>query len=192
MVDLTKITAHIEPDTVITASMSNATYKGADGTVSFDELTEAQRLSLKGDKGEKGDRGNPFTYEDFTNEQLEALRGPQGEQGPKGDTGAVGETGPQGPKGETGDKGDKGDAFTYEDFTEEQLRNLIGPEGPEGPAGPQGETGNSGVYIGNEAPTDETAVVWIDLDGESTPILTESDVRELINEALGVIENGTY
>ena len=35
MVDLTKITAHIEPDTVITASMSNATYKGADGTVSF-------------------------------------------------------------------------------------------------------------------------------------------------------------
>ena len=42
---------------------------GKDGTVSFDELTEAQRESLKGD---------PFRYEDFTAEQLAALKGEPG------------------------------------------------------------------------------------------------------------------
>ena len=52
--------------------------------------------------------------------------------------------------------------------------------------------GESGVYIGTEIPIDENAVVWIDLDGEPTSILTEDDVKALINEALGVIENGTY
>ena len=35
-------------------------------------------------------------------------------------------------EGIKGDKGDKGDAFTYDDFTEEQLADLIGPQGPVG------------------------------------------------------------
>lgn len=46
-------------------------------------------------------------------------------KGDKGDQGAVGETGERGDKGETGEKGDKGDPFTFEDFTEEQLDQLI-------------------------------------------------------------------
>lgn len=45
---------------------------GRDGTVSFDELTEAQKESLKGD---------PFTYDDFTAEQLAALKGEPGNDG---------------------------------------------------------------------------------------------------------------
>ncbi len=49
--------------------------KGQDGTVAFDELTEEQRLSLKGDA---------FTYEDFTEEQLELLKGVPGEDGKDG------------------------------------------------------------------------------------------------------------
>ena len=32
-------------------------------------------------------------------------------------------------------KGEKGDAFTYDDFTPEQLAELVGPQGPQGPAG---------------------------------------------------------
>lgn len=32
--------------------------KGADGTVSFDELTDEQKTSLKGEKGDKGDKGD--------------------------------------------------------------------------------------------------------------------------------------
>ena len=45
---------------------------GADGTMSFEDLTEEQRESLKGDKGDKGDQG----------EQGE--QGPEGPQGPAG------------------------------------------------------------------------------------------------------------
>lgn len=40
--------------------------RGYDGNVSFDELTDGQRLSLKGEKGDKGDKGDPFTYNDLT------------------------------------------------------------------------------------------------------------------------------
>ena len=57
--------------------------KGQDGTMSFEELTEEQKASLKGDKGdqgprgvqgiqgekgEKGDKGDALTYEDLTDE----------------------------------------------------------------------------------------------------------------------------
>ena len=50
---------------------------GKDATVSFDELTEEQRKSLKGD---------PFTYDDFTAEQLAALKGEPGTPGKDGYT----------------------------------------------------------------------------------------------------------
>ena len=30
---------------------------------------------------------------------------------------------------------------------------------------PKGETGNSGVYVGTDAPTDPSIMVWIDTDG---------------------------
>lgn len=72
---------------------------GADGQLSFAELTDAQRETLKGPKGDA------FTYDDFTEEQLRSL------------------TGPAGPKG---------DAFTYKDFTAEQLEALRGPAGKDG------------------------------------------------------------
>jgi hypothetical protein len=81
--------------------------KGEDGTqgpkgepLRFDDLTEAQKLELKGEKGDKGEqgipgpKGEPFKYTDFTEEQLAALKGERGEKG---------ETGNLGPKGEQGD-----------------------------------------------------------------------------------------
>ena len=51
--------------------------KGADGKMTFEELTEEQRQSLKGDRGEKGDRG---------------LTGQQGQKGDTGDRGADGKS----------------------------------------------------------------------------------------------------
>ena len=62
----------------------------------------------KGDKGDKGADGT-MTFADLTEEQKESLRGPQGIPGPKGDKGNKGDTGAQGPQGIKGDKGDTGE-----------------------------------------------------------------------------------
>lgn len=76
-------------------------------------------------------------------------------------------------------KGPRGDAFTYEDFTREQLAELVGPPGaagapgepgPAGPVGapgqpgPQGVPGNPGVYLGSGAPP-EDAMIQVDPEG---------------------------
>ena len=53
----------------------------------------------------KGDKGDPLTWNDLTEEQKASLKG---EKGDKGDQGIQGEQGPQGIQGEKGDKGDKG------------------------------------------------------------------------------------
>ena len=64
--------------------------KGADGTMTFEELTEEQKESLRGPQGIQGEQG---------------LQGPKGDKGDPGETGA---TGPQGPKGDKGDTGPQG------------------------------------------------------------------------------------
>ena len=80
----------------------------------------------------------------------------QGPIGPKGDKGDKGEQGIPGPIGPKGDKGDKGDSGP---------QGEQGLKGDVGPIGPKGETGNSGVYVGTDAPTDPSIMVWIDTDG---------------------------
>ena len=116
----------------------------------------------QGIQGEQGPKGDAFKFSDFTTEQLASIKGPKGDkgdigpegprglQGPEGQRGMQGErgiqgpqgipglTGPEGPKGEKGDTGKvgpagpKGDAFTFEDFTEAQLKSLTGPKGDRG------------------------------------------------------------
>lgn len=61
--------------------------KGNDGVITFEELTEEQRESLRGPQGEKGDPGET---------------GPQGPQGEKGNPGEKGDTGVQGEPGKDG------------------------------------------------------------------------------------------
>lgn len=69
--------------------------KGADGVMTFADLTEEQKESMRGPQGPQG---------------------PQGEQGPKGDTG---ETGPAGKDGQDGHTPQKGtDYWTASDKTE--------------------------------------------------------------------------
>lgn len=121
--------------------------RGADGAMTFEELTDEQRESLRGPQGDKGDTG---------------ATGPAGPQGEKGETGATGPQGPQGPKGDPGpagpqgEKGEKGadGTMTFADLTEEQKESLRGPQGiqgekgdtgPQGPQGPQGEKGADGT-----------------------------------------------
>ncbi|CRW20596.1 collagen-like repeat phage protein [Streptococcus equi subsp. equi] len=63
--------------------------------------------SLKGSKGDTGPKGadGKMTFEQLTPEQKQQLKGDKGDPGPKGDIGPRGATGPQGPKGEPGING---------------------------------------------------------------------------------------
>lgn len=113
--------------------------KGADGTVSFDELTDEQRLSLKGDKGDKGEQGEQGPKGEQGEQGIQGEQGPQGEQGiqgEKGDPGEQGERGEQGPAGERGPKGEQG---------ERGLQGERGPQGVQGIQGPRGEQGPKGA-----------------------------------------------
>lgn len=83
----------------------------------FEDLTEHEKLSLKGKRGEKGDTGHP------------------GEQGDKGDRGPRGQRGKSGPQGETGDKGERGP------------RGVQGLPGVPGVQGRVGESGKDAPII---------------------------------------------
>lgn len=77
--------------------------KGADGTVSFNELTEEQRASLKGEDGKDGKDGT-VKFDALTDAQKASLKGEKGDKGDKGDRGEPGiqgATGAQGPAGYT-------------------------------------------------------------------------------------------
>lgn len=69
--------------------------KGADGTMTFEDLTDEQKASLKGDIGPAGPQGE---------------QGPQGEKGEPGEKGADGAQGPQGEQGPVGPEGPQGPA----------------------------------------------------------------------------------
>lgn len=96
-------------------------------------------------------------FEGSIDEWLESLRGPAGLTGPQGKTGPQGERGERGDQGEVGPKGEAGPR---------------GERGEAGPRGLQGLTGASGVYVGEELPTDPAINVWImpsglaDINGE--------------------------
>lgn len=117
--------------------------KGADGTMTFDELTDEQKATLKGDKGDQGEQGpigpqgpqgpkgdkgadGTMTFEDLTAEQKASLKGDKGDKGDTGPQGPQGEQGPQGPQGIQGIQGEKGE------------------KGDKGDTGPQGATGADG------------------------------------------------
>ena len=137
--------------------------KGADGTLTFEELTDEQRASLKGDKGDQGEQGiqGPVGPQGPTGSQgIQGIQGPKGDTGPrgekgdKGDKGDTGEAGPEGPCGEKGDKGDTGEAGTVfipsiDDYGNVSWSNDGGLENPatvnvRGPQGPKGERGEDG------------------------------------------------
>ena len=92
--------------------------------------------TLVGPQGPAGEKGEAFKYEDFTPEQLVALKGPIGEKGENGLSaymlarkydgfeGTLGEW-LDSLKGNQGPQGKKGEPFRYEDFTEEQLAELV-------------------------------------------------------------------
>ena len=69
---------------------------GRDGVVTFENLSQTQRASLKGDRGERGEQGP---------RGLQGPPGPAGARGADGARGATGERGEQGPPGPKGADG---------------------------------------------------------------------------------------
>lgn len=106
--------------------------------LTFDQLTEEQKLELKGERWEKGEPGN------------QGEQGIQGIQWPKWPQGEKWNPWPEWPQGKQGlqwpiwPKGDKGEPFTYSDFTAEQLQALKWPKGDRGERGLKWEQGAPG------------------------------------------------
>lgn len=135
-------------------NLADGEYNGATFTPS---LSAAGLLSWSNDKG----LANPASV-NIMGPQGPAgatgATGATGPQGPQGERGETGATGPQGPRGETGATGPQGPA------------GADGADGAPGAKGDKGDTGDSGVYLGSTEPADESVKVWINPDGESTPI----------------------
>ncbi len=174
----------IDNDILYITMTDGATYnlgniKGADGNVSFDQLTEEQIEMLRGSEGQAGATFIPSVTSDGTLSWI--------------NTGGYANPIP------VNIRGQKGDPFKYEDFTEEQLAALKGADGTmvfedlteeqratlkgdPGQPGEKGEPGDPGVYYGTTAPTDGT-LIWVNPDGSSSPdYLTIDTVDTIIQE----------
>lgn len=84
---------------------------------------------LQGEKGEPGIQGEPgkdFKYEDFTEDQLNSLKGEQGEQGIQG---VPGQDGTDGVKGDKGDPGIQGIQGEKGDPGEQGIQGVPGKDG---------------------------------------------------------------
>lgn len=174
----------IDNDILYITMTDGATYnlgniRGADGTVSFEELTEDQIEMLKGDEGKAGATFIPSVTSDGTLTWV--------------NTGGYANPTP------VNIRGQKGDPFKYEDFTEEQLAALKGADGTmsfedltpaqkeslrgdKGEPGQKGDPGEPGVHYGTAAPTDGT-LIWVNPEGDASPdYLTIDTVDTIIQE----------
>lgn len=102
-------------------------------------------------------------------------KGDPGPQGPKGDPGVTGPEGPQGPAGERGPQGIQGET---------------GPAGERGPAGETGPAGKSAYDYARESGYTGTETEFA--ARMNTKVLTEDEIKTLINTELGVIADGQY
>ena len=109
----------------------------------FEDLTEEEKASLKGDKGDS------FTYEDFTAEQLASLKGEKGDPGKDGIAGQPGKDGKAGKDGYTPIKGI--DYFDGKDGKD----GVIGKDGSPGKDGNDGYTPQRGVDYWTDADKSE-------------------------------------
>lgn len=89
---------------------------GRDGVVTFENLSQAQRNSLKGDRGERGERGE---------QGPPGPTGPRGADGQRGADGARGATGERGPVGATGPTGERGHSLNAGVRIEGTFRNGV-------------------------------------------------------------------
>ena len=136
---------------------------GVDGTVSFEDLTEEQRESLRGPQGVPGKDG---------------VNGAPGADGKDGAPGPQGPAGPEGPQGEQGPQGLPG---------KDGADGAPGPEGPQGPQGPAGPAGDGGGGGGFDI--DEAGSVTFD---HLVPLFREMMLRYGDENDIGFVETVDY
>lgn len=142
--------------------------------------------------GPQGPKGDAFTFQDFTEEELASLKGdtgpegpmgPQGEQGPEGPMGPKGDTGPEGPmgtginvlgsfesEGELPSSGSLGDAYLIGGslyvWDGSKFINAGNIRGPQGPPGKDGKDGESAKFTINGESPDEDGNFTLEFTGE--------------------------
>ena len=151
---------------------------------------------LQGPKGDKGDKGadGTMTFADLTEEQKESLRGPQGLQGPKGDNGVAGKSAYQiaVDNGYVGNestwvaslKGDKGDPGLQGPEGPQGIQGIQGEQGPKGDKGDQGNDGFTPIITFNNEKTEMTVRGKTTTDKVDFKKITENVVAQTINNSL--------
>jgi len=97
-------------------------------------VTENSNL-FKGEQGEQGVQGIQGPPGKVGEQGPRGIQGEKGKDGKDGVNGLDGKNGIDGKDGVDGANGEKGDPFTFDDFTQEQLKSLKGERGPEGVPG---------------------------------------------------------
>lgn len=110
---------------------------------------ERGERGLTGERGPAG-RDGVVTFENLSQEQRNTLKGDRGETGPRGEQGQQGIPGPQGPRGETGERGPTGERGLIGPQGPQGRQGERGPAGANGSTGPQGPAGSAGENIINQ------------------------------------------
>jgi hypothetical protein len=157
-------------------------------------------IGEQGPAGPQGPKGEPLTWHDLTEAQQQMLIGPQGPIGFKGDPGQFpmvecdhearkirfqireDYTDPWGewidmPVGPQGEQGVQGLPFVYENFTPEQLNELVGPQGIQGPKGDKGDKGETGERGAKGAKGDQGPIGEQGPKGDRGPKGKDADVK---------------
>ena len=179
--------AKVPQGVTFTPSVSDA------GEISWTNNGNLPNPATKSVKGPKGDTGPQGPKGDTG---ATGATGETGPQGPKGDTGPQGPQGEQGPAGQDGDSytvkglyatlsalqathptGSAGDAWfvgtadsnvVYQwDVDKASWVNVGALKGPKGD---KGDNGNPGIVISVTQPTAESHPVWINPEGEASPV----------------------
>lgn len=186
--------AIIEDVPVINTSMANAIYRGPQGEKG--DKGEQGLIGIAGPTGPQGPKGDTGPQGPKGEKGDTGMTGPQGPKGDKGDRGLIGDTGPQGPSGPAGYTPIKGtDYFTDADKNEliNEVKDLV-------PAPTADKINYSGEIDGVNNVKDaidyiyDYAIDEVYLNNilNEAGYQTAEQVNALINQALGVIENGTY
>lgn len=138
-----------------------------------------------GEKGDPGEKGEPLTFADLTEEQKASLKGEKGDPGEKGEPGIQGIPGEKGDPGEKGNPGEKGEQGEPGKDGANGQPGRDGVDGKDGANGKDGKTPVRGEDYWTDADKQEIANEVVTLAGDRiTPVVSTADngkIMEVVN-----------